>query len=48
MDVEFSDQALKDLKYWRKIKNVKIQNRISELIEIIKITPFEGVEIPKN
>lgn len=48
MDVEFSDEALKDLKYWRKVKNKKVQERISALIEVIRITPFDGIGNPEG
>jgi toxin YoeB len=47
MEIEFSTQALKDLKYWKKIKNKKTQERISDLIKSITESPFEGIGSPE-
>jgi toxin YoeB len=47
MEIEFSTQALKDLKYWKKIKNKKTQERISDLIKSITESPFKGIGSPE-
>ncbi|PCI01909.1 MAG: Txe/YoeB family addiction module toxin [Flavobacteriaceae bacterium] len=48
MEIEFSDQALKDLKYWKKTRNLKTQRRISDLLIAITASPFEGVGNPEK
>ncbi|HEY9560415.1 MAG TPA: Txe/YoeB family addiction module toxin [Anseongella sp.] len=47
MEVRYSDEAKADLKYWKKSGNKRIQKKISELIENIKIHPFEGIGKPE-
>ena len=47
MEIVFSVNALKDLKYWRKTNNTEIQNRIKELIEAILENPKTGVGNPE-
>lgn len=47
MEVIYSPKAIKDLKYWKKTGNKKIQKRISALIEDIKKHPFEGIGKPE-
>ncbi len=45
--VKFTKNALKDLKYWKKIKNEAVLKRIRELIESIKETPYTGIGNPE-
>ena len=47
MEVEYTNSALRDLKYWKKSKNTKIQKRISKLVEAIQENPFEGIGNPE-
>jgi toxin YoeB len=47
MEVVFTPRALEDLKYWKKSGNKAIQNKISKLIEAIKVNPFEGIGKPE-
>ena len=47
MEIEFSDDALKDVKYWKKKRDIKVQKRITELIDAITANPFKGVGNPE-
>ncbi|MBC8147968.1 MAG: Txe/YoeB family addiction module toxin [Bacteroidetes bacterium] len=47
MEIELTKEALKDLKYWRKIGNVQIQKRISALFDDIKKHPHHGIGNPE-
>ena len=47
MEVIFSDTALKDLKFWKKSKNIQVQERISDLIESILENPTTGIGNPE-
>lgn len=47
MEVIFSDTALKDLKFWKKSKNIQVQERITELIESILENPTTGIGNPE-
>jgi len=47
MEIEFTGQSRKDIKYWKKINNPEIQIRISELIKDIKEHPFTGIGHPE-
>jgi len=44
--IEFSTQAKEDFEYW-KDKNPKILERINQLIENIKSSPFTGIGKPE-
>ena len=46
MEVDYSQQALKDLAFWKKSGNKSIQKRITTLITSIRSTPFEGIGKP--
>ena len=46
MEIGFTDEALKDLMYWKKSGDKGIQKKIQSLIEDIKQTPFEGIGKP--
>lgn len=47
MEVIYLQQALTDLRYWKKSGNKLIQKRISQLIENIEKNPFEGIGKPE-
>ena len=47
MEVIFSKQAIEDLKYWKKTGDRRVQKRISQLINSIQQTPFEGIGKPE-
>ena len=36
MEVAYTEKALKDLEYWRKIRDKRIQERISDLVDNIR------------
>ena len=46
MEIRYTDEALKDLAYRKKVGNKIIQNKIQLLIEDITRTPFEGIGKP--
>ncbi len=47
MEIVYTDKALKDVKYWKKNKNTKIQKRITELLEAIQTSPYSGIGNPE-
>ena len=47
MEVRFSEGAKKDLNYWRKSGDKRVQRKISTLIEDIRLHPFEGIGKPE-
>ena len=47
MEIEFTNEALKDLKYWKKIGNIQVQKRISALFEDIQKHPHQGIGNPE-
>ncbi len=47
MEINFSDTALKDLKYWKKSNNIQIQERIKLLIDSILENPTQGLGSPE-
>ena len=47
MEIEFTGQSRKDLKYWKKINNPDIQKRISDIIKDIQEHPFTGIGNPE-
>jgi toxin YoeB len=48
VEVIYLQQALEDLKYWKKSGNKSIQNRISLLLKSLEETPFEGIGKPEG
>lgn len=48
MEIIYLQQALEDIKYWKKSGNKSIQNRITGLLESIEETPFEGIGKPER
>lgn len=47
MEVAYTQKAMEDVSYWKSIGNKKIMNKISALVENIKITPFTGLGKPE-
>ena len=47
MDVEYKTKALADREFWKQSGNLKVQNKISELIKDICKTPFTGLGKPE-
>ncbi len=48
MEIIFSPQADKDLKFFVKSGNKAILKKVSEIITSIKLTPFEGIGKPEQ
>lgn len=48
MEVIYLHQALEDLNHWRKSGNKLIQIKITQLIQSIEQTPFEGIGKPEG
>ncbi len=42
MELVITDKAKEDLRYWKKSGNLPIQKKISQILESIQETPFEG------
>jgi toxin YoeB len=47
VEINYSEKALLDLKFWNKSGNKEIQRKISELITAIENNPFEGIGKPE-
>jgi toxin YoeB len=47
MEIIFSPDALEQLQYWKKSGNKKVIEKISNLIENIQRTPYEGIGKPE-
>jgi len=47
MEIVFTDKALSDLAFWKKSGNKKITERITQLLQSISDTPFQGVGKPE-
>ena len=47
MEIEFLDQALEDIEYWKDSGNKIVQNRISRLLNNICESPFAGIGKPE-
>ena len=47
MEVSFTPEAFEDLRYWKQSGNKSVQNKITELINSICVTPFEGIGKPE-
>lgn len=45
--INFTDEALADLEYWKKSGNIIILKRIRQLIQAIQIDPFKGIGKPE-
>jgi toxin YoeB len=47
MEIVYQPKALDDLKYWKKSGKKQIQSKISNLLQSIIATPFEGIGKPE-
>jgi toxin YoeB len=47
MEVEFTDEALEHLKYFKKLNNPILLKKIRQLIESIIQTPYSGIGKPE-
>ena len=47
MEIIYSDEAKKDIEYWKKSGNKVIQKKIQQLINAIDESPFEGIGKPE-
>ena len=47
MEVDFLDQALEDIDFWKKNGNRTIRTRITKIIESIGISPYSGIGKPE-
>ena len=47
MEIAYTEKAIEDISYWKKINNQAIQKRITKLIESIQISPYEGIGKPE-
>ena len=47
MEIDFQDQALDDIDFWKKSGNKPVQSRITKLLESIRITPYSGIGKPE-
>jgi hypothetical protein len=48
MEIKFKSGAIEDINYWKHSGNSKIQNRISELLHSIILTPENGIGKPER
>ncbi len=48
MEIIYSSRALKDLDFWKKSGNKRVQSKIYELIADIIKHPFEGMGKPES
>jgi toxin YoeB len=47
MEVAFTPKAQNDIADWKRSGNIAIQQKIKELLQSIKNTPFEGIGKPE-
>jgi len=47
MEIILLSEAIKHKKYWKKSGNIKVQNKITNLIKAILNTPYEGIGNPE-
>jgi toxin YoeB len=47
VEIEYKKKALEDRAYWKQQGDLKIQGRITELIEDISEHPFTGIGKPE-
>lgn len=48
MEIGYTDEAIKDIAYWKKSGNKAIQEKIQKLIIAIKENPTEGIGKPEQ
>lgn len=47
MEINYYDEALADIKFWKKYGNKPIQKKIEQLIADIIVHPYEGIGKPE-
>ncbi|WP_158990931.1 Txe/YoeB family addiction module toxin [Mucilaginibacter sp. L196] len=47
MEIIYSEEAQKDIEYWKRSGNKIIQKKITQLLNAIEEDPFEGVGKPE-
>lgn len=47
MEIAFVDAAISDLKFWKESNDKKNLNRITQLINSIQKTPYQGIGKPE-
>jgi toxin YoeB len=47
MEVNYTKKALKDLSFWKKKGDLRIQKKITDLITSMEDTPYTGIGKPK-
>ena len=47
MEIIYSDEAKKDIAYWKKSGNKIIQKKIQQLLDAIDENPFDGIGKPE-
>jgi toxin YoeB len=47
MEIIYSEEAQKDIEYWKRSGNKNIQKKITQLLNAIEKDPFEGVGKPE-
>ena len=47
MEIEITDKAQQDLQFWKKSGNESIQAKISNLLQSIAVSPYEGLRKPE-
>ena len=47
MEIIYSEEAQRDIEYWKKSGNKVIQNKIQQLLMAIEATPFTGIGKPE-
>lgn len=47
MEIIYSDEAQKDIDYWKRSGNKVIQKKIQQLLKAIEESPFDGIGKPE-
>lgn len=47
MEIIYSEEAQKDISFWRKSGNKSVQKKISQLLNAIEINPYQGIGKPE-
>lgn len=47
MEIIYSEEAQRDIEYWKKSGNKIIQKKIQQLLNAIEESPFEGIGKPE-
>jgi len=47
MEIIYSDEAQKDIAYWKKSGNKIVQKKIQQMLKAIQESPFEGIGKPE-